>query len=512
MNQSLVPAAQYLRMSTDHQQYSLDNQADAISRYAEAHGFVVVRTFSDEARSGLSIKRRSGLKQLLKETVEAHADFRAILVYDVSRWGRFQDADEAAHYEFLCKSAGAPIYYCAESFSGESGFSATILKALKRTMAGEYSRELSVKVRAGQARLATLGYKLGGTAPYGLRRMLLDANGKPKQILAPGERKSLVTERVIFVPGPAHEVTTVERIFHEFTEEHRSLRSIAKRLNADGIQYFSGAKWNANTVTRVLRHPAYMGMQVWGRTSMILSSPRRQIPSHQWATCASAFEPTISRDIFERAQRAFANFIHNLTNEDVLERFRAVLNEHGKLSGKIIQQSQLCPGLTTVRSRFGGLNGVYDRLGLPLRRGFSSLFRERWRTLRADLINSIVGTFPNQIEIFRRGPRFRALLKYRKTGLLVSVLLATCSPTKAGNRRWLVHPPRYERNRPTVVAFLNQSNTVIERTLIFDRIPFTKTKVLEDSEWVRSGIPLKKATDFLNIIHGLRGNRGVYAS
>ena len=31
-----VPAAQYLRMSTDHQQYSLDNQADAISHYAEA--------------------------------------------------------------------------------------------------------------------------------------------------------------------------------------------------------------------------------------------------------------------------------------------------------------------------------------------------------------------------------------------------------------------------------------------------------------------------------------------
>ncbi len=126
MSQSLVPVAQYLRMSTDHQQYSLDNQADAIARYAEAHDFIVVRTFSDEAKSGLSINRRNGLKQLLKETVEGHTDFRAILVYDVSRWGRFQDADEAAHYEFLCKSSGAPVYYCAETFSDESGFSATI--------------------------------------------------------------------------------------------------------------------------------------------------------------------------------------------------------------------------------------------------------------------------------------------------------------------------------------------------------------------------------------------------
>jgi DNA invertase Pin-like site-specific DNA recombinase len=502
-----VPAAQYLRMSTDHQQFSLDNQAEAISRYAVAHGFLVVRTFSDEAKSGLSITRRSGLKQLLKETVEGHTDFKAILVYDVSRWGRFQDADEAAHYEFMCKSSGAPVYYCAETFSDESGFSATILKALKRTMAGEYSRELSMKVRAGQTRLAKLGYKLGGTTPYGLRRMLLDPSGKAKQILAPGERKSLVTERVILVPGAPHEVAIVERIFREFTDEHRSLRSIARKLNVDGIQYPSGAKWKATTVTRVLQHPAYMGMQVWGRTSMILSSPRIQTPPQQWATCPSAFEPIISRDIFERAQRIFASFTHNLTNEEVLERFRAVLREHGKLSGKIIERSQLCPGLTTTRLRFGTLNNVYDRLGLPLRNCMSSLFKQQWQTLRNDLIKSVVEAFPNDLEISRRGSRFRPRLKYRKTGLLISVLIANCSPTKAGKLRWIVHPPRYERERLIFIAFLNQDNTMIERSLAFHNVPFKRTKVSESSEWLRSGIPLNQASDFLNIIRDFRRNR-----
>ncbi|MGB6474082.1 MAG: recombinase family protein [Candidatus Sulfotelmatobacter sp.] len=502
-----VLAAQYLRMSTDHQQYSLDNQADAISQYAEAHGFIVVKTFSDEAKSGLSITRRSGLKQLLKETVEGHPDFKAILVYDVSRWGRFQDADEAAHYEFMCKSSGAPVYYCAETFSAESGFSATILKALKRTMAGEYSRDLSTKVRAGQTRLAKLGYKLGGATPYGLRRMLLDPSGKAKQLLAPGERKSLVTERVILVPGAPHEVAVVERIFREFTDERQSLRSIARSLNADHIQYPSGAKWKATTVTRVLRHSAYMGMQVWGRTSTILSSPKRQTPPHQWAICTSAFEPIISRDIFERAQRVFASFTHNLTNEELLERLKAVLKEHGKLSAEIIERSRLCPGLTTTRSRFGSLNNVYDRLGLPLRNRVSSLFRQRWQTLRNDLIKNVVEEFPNDLEISQRGSRFRPRLKYRKTGLLVSVLIANCSPTKAGKLRWLVHPPRYERARLIVVAFLNQDNTLIERSLAFHNVPFRRTKVAESSEWLRSGIPLNQASDFVNIIREFRGNR-----
>ena len=47
-----LPAAQYLRMSTEHQQYSIDNQADAIRKYAEAQGFEVIKSYIDEAKSG----------------------------------------------------------------------------------------------------------------------------------------------------------------------------------------------------------------------------------------------------------------------------------------------------------------------------------------------------------------------------------------------------------------------------------------------------------------------------
>ncbi len=53
----LIPAAQYLRMSTEHQQYSLENQSSAIQKYAESKGFEVVRTYSDTAKSGLVLKR-----------------------------------------------------------------------------------------------------------------------------------------------------------------------------------------------------------------------------------------------------------------------------------------------------------------------------------------------------------------------------------------------------------------------------------------------------------------------
>ena len=111
-------------------------------------------------------------------TVRRH--FKSILVYDVSRWGRFQDADESAYYEYICRQAGVAVHYCAEQFENDGSPVSTIVKGVKRAMAGEYSRELSSKVFQGACRLVKLGFRQGGTAGYGLRRMLVDANGAKK--------------------------------------------------------------------------------------------------------------------------------------------------------------------------------------------------------------------------------------------------------------------------------------------------------------------------------------------
>jgi DNA invertase Pin-like site-specific DNA recombinase len=101
---SLVPAAQYVRMSTEQQQYSIANQKAAIQTYANSHGYAVASTYADAGKSGIEIKHRKELRRLLADVISGHAQYKAILVYDVSRWGRFQDVDEAAHYEFLCSA------------------------------------------------------------------------------------------------------------------------------------------------------------------------------------------------------------------------------------------------------------------------------------------------------------------------------------------------------------------------------------------------------------------------
>jgi DNA invertase Pin-like site-specific DNA recombinase len=198
-----VLAAQYVRMSTDQQQYSLDNQALAIREYAEQHNMVIVRTYSDAGKTGLTLSERPGLKQLIEDVERRSPGYSIVLVYDVSRWGRFQDADESAYYEYRCRQANIAVHYCAEQFANDGSAIAALLKALKRAMAAEYSRELSVKVFAGQARLTELGFRQGGQAGYGFRRLLVDQNLNPKFVLSIGEEKSIATDRVVLMPRPA---------------------------------------------------------------------------------------------------------------------------------------------------------------------------------------------------------------------------------------------------------------------------------------------------------------------
>jgi len=233
-----IPAVAYVRMSTDHQKYSTENQLDVIRSYATARGLTILRVFEDSGRSGLRLDDREALQALMAEVQSGRADFRAILVYDVSRWGRFQDADEGAYHEHVCSRVGIRVHYCGEQFENDGSIGSNLLKTVKRVMAGEYSRELSVKVFAGQCRLVELGYRQGGAAGYGLRRVLIDENGNPKGELSRGEQKSIQTDRVILVPGPADEQRVVQRMYTMFVDEGRLEREIAQTLNAEGCGLF----------------------------------------------------------------------------------------------------------------------------------------------------------------------------------------------------------------------------------------------------------------------------------
>jgi DNA invertase Pin-like site-specific DNA recombinase len=112
-------AAMYVRMSTDNQKYSTENQESAIRKYAAHHQIEIIETYADDGKSGLKIEGRAGLYHLIDDVQSARAKFSMILVLDVTRWGRFQDADESAYYEYICRRAGIDVQYVAEQFEND---------------------------------------------------------------------------------------------------------------------------------------------------------------------------------------------------------------------------------------------------------------------------------------------------------------------------------------------------------------------------------------------------------
>jgi DNA invertase Pin-like site-specific DNA recombinase len=504
----LVPAAQYLRMSTEHQQYSLENQSTAIQAYAGSYGFEVVRTYSDAAKSGLVLKRRAGLQQLLKDVVGGTSGYRSILVYDVSRWGRFQDTDESAHYEFLCKSAGVPVHYCAETFANDNTFASLIMKTLKRTMAGEYSRDLGIRVFEGQKRLTLLGFKQGGVPGYGLRRMLISATGLPKHELAFGERKSIATDRVILVPGPAHEVQTIKEIYRMLISEKRSICSIARKLNAKGVPRPGHSKWDHYAIRAILTNPKYVGCAVIGRTSGKLYAPRVKMPRLEWIMKPGAFEALIDADTFAKAQKAYARRNFSTTETELLDDLRALLASEGRLSLNLIKHSPAIASPSTYRQRFGSLRKSYKLIGYTYPGQFDRVDRRiRTMSIRNELTAQIAQAFPKHVSIIRRSGRWRSRLRLTN-GLIVSVLVARSARVWKETLRWLVDPVRHERKSITLLARLDATNCSILDMYIVPNINHAgRFNISLDDSWLNRGTRLSDLSRFCEIVAQVQRSR-----
>ena len=472
-----IRAAQYVRMSTEHQQYSTLNQEDTIREYAENRGYKIVKTYADEGKSGLNVAGRDSLKQLIADVQELRADFEVILVYDISRWGRFQDADESAYYEYLCKRAGIEVHYCAEQFENDGGPTSTIIKSVKRAMAGEYSRELSAKVFKGQCRLIELGYRQGGAPGYGLRRMLIDQEGTPKGILKRGEQKSLQTDRVILIPGPQEEVRIVKWVYDLFIKEGKREREIANLLNNQGMLTDLGRKWNRGTISQLLTNEKYIGNNIYNRTSFKLKRKHVRNSPDMWVRANSVFDAIISPDLFFTAQGIIQERNRKFTDEELIERLKILAKKHPTLSAALIDAADDLPTSTTFRSRFGSLIRAYRLAGYTPDRDYKYI--EINRHLRE--------LYPNLMdEVKQRLDAVGAsVTQDSATDLLLingeysaSMVLSRCKPTPAGSLRWFIKINEQVAPDITILVRMDPANEQVTDYYLFPLMDLSEPKLL----------------------------------
>ena len=497
---SPLPAAQYLRMSTDHQQYSLDNQAQAIARYAAERRFVIVKTYSDAGKSGLHLSNRQGLKQLLTDVLGEQTEFRTVLVYDVSRWGRFQNDDQAAHYEFLCKKAGIPVYYCAESFENDNSMAANLMKSLKRLMASEYSRELSVKTFAGQARIAKMGFKIGGSAGYGLRRLMISADGKHRRILRTREYKSVKTDRVVLVAGPRHEVELVRKMY-SMALRGMGCSDIARELKRQKVPRENARPWNCEVVRTILTHPKYMGCNVWGQTSQKLHGPPLPIPRERWIVRPKSFAGIIDPTTFNRVQHKLRQYAANLfwTDEEILLKLRTLWRCKGKISETLIDDTPGMPSYCTVLNRFGSLAKAYELTGYkPAPHALASCIKKtQTHRLRNRMIRRLLALFPN-LASARLPGKLKPMLVL-DGHLVVSVKICPARECESGIV-WQLS----RKKEPDVITFVARCKPDMEgfhSLYVFPRREWRSFyRFRGDPEWLSEGIRLNSLSEFGNAV------------
>ena len=502
-----TPAAQYVRMSTDHQQYSFQNQAAVIQEYAKCHDFEIVRTYSDEAKSGVVLKGRIGLQTLLKDIVGGQTSYKAVLVYDVSRWGRFQDSDEAACYEFLCRDSGIPIHYCAESFANDATAATSILKSLKRTMAAEFSRESSNNVFEAKARVVQRGFWVGGRAPYGFRRRVISEDHKRNRTLNFGERKYLQTDRVILVPGPAEEVECVREIY-QMALRNRTSKSISCELNRRGVTH-RGRPWISHSVQNILKNPVYTGSNTWARTSQKFHGRPVRLDREHWIAKSDAFSAIIDQRTFQRTQRVLRTRNRKWSDAELLDKLRWLLARKGRVSQNLVETTKGFPCSKTFCSHFGSLCRSFELAGYPTSQDLLARINNRQKTLelREKLIKELISSAEQPL-ILMPNPRTQRPILSFETGSRISCLICPSLRRPKGMMQWRVIPIEAEREYVTLVCLLNSRNDRFQGFHVFPNMELQGYHQFRGNDsWLSKGTQLKHLSEFCEVVKGFHSRQ-----
>lgn len=432
-------AAIYLRMSDDRQECSTEIQEKIIRVYADKNDIEIVRIYTDEGKSGVVIKGRHSFQTLIHNVRSEKQEFgfELLLVYDISRWGRFQYTDESAHYEYICRMAGIRVEYVDEPFENDGSPASEILKAYGRFSAGEYSRKLSVKVFNGQCHHVGRGFRQGGPAGFGLRRMLIDENRNEKGLLEIGQHKSITTDRVILVPGPDEEIAIVNWIYKIFVEDGWNETQIAADLNRRKILTDFGRPWTRASVHEILINEKYIGTNVFNRRSFKLKEKRVNNPEEEWVRKENAFKAIVDPVYFYGTQKIIRERNRRYSNEEMLDKLRALRERQGWLSGFMIDENEDMPSSGAYASRFGSLYDAYKMIGYTPSRDMRYIEANRHiRRLHPHIAEGVIRRIQDMGGRVHREVTSDLIVVNEE--VKVSIVIARCQQTKAGSNRWKV--------------------------------------------------------------------------
>ncbi|MDD2968627.1 MAG: recombinase family protein [Lachnospiraceae bacterium] len=471
IRQLRLKGAIYIRMSTELQVESPENQEREIRAYADIYGIEIVKVYSDLGVSGMTAEKREQFQAMLDDVKQERNTYNIILYLDDSRWGRFVDSRDANDYRRQLERKGVVCQSCDKPLTMTSTVVDWIITMLKDESASDYCRQLSQKVFIGQRNLIMKGYRQGGPAGFGLRRMLLDESGQQKQELVMGQRKSLQTERVVLVPGPEPERGKIRWMYDQLIAGAREAE-IADTLNAEGWLTDFGRPWTRGTVREVLTNEKYIGNNLFNRRSGKLKSRQKKNPESEWVRKKEAFIPVVDEERFLAVQEIIRERDRKISDADLLERLKCLQLHTGRLSAVIIDESANMPPSSLYQSRFGGLLRAYRLIGYIPERDYRYVeINQRLRAMHSEIVSQTV----LNIEALCG----RKILIDPETGLLelnhhlfISIVISRCFLTPSGLRRWKIRFDTGLRPDITVAVRLDSANENIHDYYILPALEF----------------------------------------
>jgi DNA invertase Pin-like site-specific DNA recombinase len=270
-----VKAAVYVRKSTgDERAASIRNQEEDGRAFAERLGFEP-EVFVEAGRS--ASEYANGDRPVWEALGRRLGEFRCVIAWRQDRFSR----DELDWHRFVraCGVAGVRIVTVADGIDIDPHDPDLLTPSVRAAVAAQESRNTSMRVRRGLAKVAADGMPQGGLRRYGYER-------REKNLVVLPEEKAVVLEAAGRVLGG------------------ESVRSIVRDLNARGIPTATGKRWSTGNLGGILTRPT-----VNGRRSEA-SEPKWEpiLDDETWAAVRRRLAPTPRGPVARPGRRLLRGF------------------------------------------------------------------------------------------------------------------------------------------------------------------------------------------------------------
>jgi hypothetical protein len=250
-------------------------------------------------------------------------------------------------------------------------------------------------------------------------------------------------------------------------------------------------------VNRLLKNPNYSGCSVFGHYTHRLRVRRITNPRNLWTVTKGAWQPIVDEDTFNRAQKQFEDQTVHKSDAELLSRLRRLLEERGKVSVRLLNDSADLPSAAPYAHRFGSVSEAAEKIGYSGPKLAATRSKRFGRAFRDQIIAQVVATDPTRITVSQRDGHYRPSL--RVSGLMVSVFLCRCLKI-SGRHRWVLHHIPKEQNRIALLIFMNpENNSLMDLFVVPDTESPTRYTLGIDDPWLADR-KLRCVGDFLEVV------------